>query len=383
MDSIIETESKRLDLSGLMTNNTRILLLILSSCVTIPVIATLGFSILQKGKPPNQRSSAPTKQISLLEKALGKHQSVFLSPEYYPIVPSQDLKSLPTQAEAITATAAIADFYRLNRERHFSLLILGTLPSSAKMVRELIDSPLWLLSDVSPWGYILCPNLPGTSAKASWSPPSVETLTREYPDAAQRTEWQIATAENLISIRRMQVAEALLKSAASTGKCHTALLAAQASLAAAQGRWNDALSSAGEAHHLDPRNIAAAEILIRSLIECSHPDEALEVARQLTEQTKNQETLFLLARAANASNSKEEEIMALRALVTMARTQHQQLGASLTYLGQAYARDGQRGQAMRAFHEAVTQPELNQEQHALLNHLIDHLTPEGIIPHKS
>jgi tetratricopeptide (TPR) repeat protein len=366
-----------------MKNNIRILLLILSSCVTIPLIAALGFSILQKGNPPDLRSSAPVKQISLLEKSLGQHQSVFLSPEYYPIVPAQDLNSLPTQAEAVTATADIADFYRLNRKRHFSLLILGTLPSSATMVRELIDSPLWILSDVSPWGYIISPNQPSTSAKASWSPPTMETLTREYPDAAQRTQWQIATAENLIAIRRMQLADTLLKSAASTGKCHTALLAAQASLAAAQGRWNEALTSAREAHHSDPRNIAATEILIRALTECGHPDEALEVARQLTEQTKNQETLFLLARAAYASNSKAEEIVALRSLVSMARTQHQQLGASLTYLGQAYARDGDRANALRSFQEAVTQPELNQEQRALLDHLIDHLRPDEGIPSKN
>ena len=67
----------------------------------------------------------------------------------------------------------------------------------------------------------------------------------------------------------------------------------------------------------------------------------------------------------------------------MARAQHQQLGASLTYLGQAYARDGDRGNALRSFQEAVSQPELNQEQCALLYHLIDHLTPEGIVPNKN
>ena len=366
-----------------MTNNTRILLLILSSCVTIPLIAMIGFAILKRENPPDLRSSAPVKQIALLEKALGQHQSVFLSPEYYPVVPAQDLKSLPAQAEAINATADIACFYRLNRERHFSLLILGTLPSSAAMVRELIDSQLWLLNDVSPWGFLLSPNLPEQKEKVPWSLPSPESLTREYQDASRRTDWQIATAENLISIRRMQEAEALIKSAASTGKCHAAQLAAQASLAAAQGRWNDALTSARESHHSDPKNMAAAEILIRALTECGHPDEALEVARQLTDQTKNQETLFLLARAANASNSKQEEIEALRSLLSMARTQHQQLGASLTYLGQAYARDGERGQAMRAFQEAVTQPELNQEQRVLLKHLIDHLTPEGTLPAKN
>ena len=362
-----------------MTNNTRILILILSSCVTIPLIATLGFSILQKGNPPNLRSYAPEKQIALLEKAVAQHQSVFLSPEYYPVIPAQNLKALPSRVEASAATVDIADFYKLNRERHFSLLILGTLPSSAALVRHFIESPLWVLSDVSPWGYTLLPTMPHTSATAPWSPPTRETLIRDYPDANKRAEWLIASAENLISIRRMRDAEALLKSAkdiASGRKEHAALLAAQASLAAAQGRWNDALASAREAHHSDPQNTTASEILIRALTECGLPDEALDIARKLTEQTKNQETLFLLARAANGSNSKQEEIEALRSLVSMARKQHQQLGASLTYLGQAYARNGERAQAMRTFQEALSQPELNEEQRALLNHLIEHLRPE-------
>ncbi len=375
-----------MDLSGIMTKNTQILLLILSSCVTIPLIATLGFTILQKENPPDQRSFALVKQITLLEKALGEHQSVFLSPEYYHVVPEQDLQSLTSSLEAATATTDAANFYKLNRERHFSLLILGTLPTSTSLVRELIDSSLWVLNDVSPWGYILSPNLPTKGEKAPWSPPSSEALTQEYPDVTQRIEWMILTAEKLISIRRMRDAEALLKSAndgAATGKCHALFLATKASLAAVQGRWNDSLAMARESCKADADNTAATEILIRALIECGHDDEALNVARKLTEQTKNQETLFLLARAANASNSKEEEIEALCSLVNMARTQHQQLGASLTYLGQAYARYGDRGNALSSFQEAVSEPELNQEQRALLYHLIDHLTPEGVVPNKN
>jgi hypothetical protein len=366
-----------------MNNNTRILILILSCCVTLPLIATIGFTIFQTGKHGDLRASSPEKQISLLEKALGEHQSVFLSPEYYPAIPPRDLKSLPSSQEAETATTDTANFYKLNRERHFSLLILGTLPGSTALVRELIGSPLWVLSDVSPWGYILSPNLPTKGGEASWNLPSSETLAREYPDITTRTEWMIATAENLISIKRMSLAEELLKTAASTGTCSTSLQAAQASLAAAQGRWNDALATAKEAYRRDPRNRVAAEILIRALTESGHPDKALDVARKLTEQVSNQETLFLLARAANAANSKEEEIEALRSLVKMARTQHQLLGASLTYLGQAYARNGERGEAMRSFEEAVSQPELTKEQRALLHHLIDHLKPDEAVPPKN
>ena len=366
-----------------MKNNTRILILILSSCVTLPLIATLGFTLFQTGMRVDLRASTPEKQISLLEKAQGDHQSVFLSPEYYPAIPRRDLKSLPSPLEAATATTDTSNFYKLNRERHFSLLILGTLPASTALVGELINSPLWVLSDVSPWGYILSPNLPTKGEKAPWSPPSSEALTKEYPDITTRTEWLIATAENLIAIKRMSLAEELLKAAESTGKCSTSLQAAKASLAAAQGRWSDAMARAKEAYRADSQNTVAAEILIRALTECGHPDEALAVARKLSEQVHNQETLFLLARAAYASNSKREEIEALRSLVKMARTQHQLLGASLTYLGQAYARNGERGEAMHSFEEAVSQPELTQEQRALLNHLIEHLKPDEAVPSKN
>jgi len=369
-----------------MKKNTRTTLAVLLGGVLLLLIATLGFFQLNKGNPDDLRSSYPVRQIDLLEKALSRHQSVYLSPEYYPVIPSQDLKHLPSRTEAADSMAEISKFYRLTRDRHFSLLIFGTLPSSAMIVRELIDSPRWILSDVSPWGYILVPNLHTIDGAAPWIPPTLEALSREYPDAKNRAEWLIATAENLISIRKMQEAEKLLQEAkdiAKTGKCRSHLFTAQASLAATQGRWNDALSAAREACDANPRNTTATEILIRALTECGHTDEALDVARMLTEQTKNQETLFLLARAANASNSKREEIEALRSLVSMARKQHQQLGASLTYLAQAYARDGERGQAIRAFQEAISQHELTKEQREMLKQLIEHLRPEDGIPLKN
>jgi len=362
-----------------MKKNTRTTLAVLLGGILLLLIAMLGFFYLNKGNPDDLRSSYPVRQIDLLEKVLSRHQSVYLSPEYYPVTPSQDLKHLPSRTEAADSMADISKFYRLTRDRHFSLLIFGTLPSSATIVRELINSLRWILSDVSPWGYILVPNLHTMDGAAPWIPPTQESLSREYPDANNRAAWLIATAENLISIRKMHEAENLLQEAkdiAKTRKCHAHLLVAQASLAAVQGRWNDALSAAREAYDLNPRNTTATEILIRALTECGHTDEALDVARRLTEQTKNQETLFLLARAANASNSKREEIEALRSLLSMARKQHQQLGASLTYLGQAYARDGERGDAIRAFQEAISQPELNQEQREMLSNLIEHLKPD-------
>jgi len=366
-----------------MKNTTRILILILTGCVTLPLLATLGFTIFHKEKVFDLKAAPPEKIISLLERTLDRHQSVFLSPEYYPAIPAQDLKGLPSLIESKKAMSDVSNFYRLHRERHFTLLVFGTFPDSIAMVTNLTDSPLWILSGVSPWGFILVPNISTTTKTPIWSPPSQEALTQEYPNATQRSEWLIATAENLISIGRMGAAEELLQSATATGKCIASLHGAQASLAAAQGRWNDALRMARQAHGEDSRNTAATEILSRALIECGHPDEGLDVARKLTDQLKNQETLFLLARAANAANSKAEEIEALRSLVGMARTQHQLLGASLTYLGQAYARNGERGEAIRSFREAVSQRELTTEQRLLLRGMIEHLSPEGLVPTKN
>ena len=338
------------------------------------LIVMLWLAIHLKRYSPRAGSKPPGQTIDLLVGALEKHQHVFLSPEFYPCVPSQYLKSLPSLGEAATATKDFSAFYRLNREKRFSLLILGTHPLSSAMVRELISSPLWILSDASSWGYIITQNISG---KSLWSPPTADALSKKYPDATARTEWLISTAENLVSIRRTGDAEALLRQVASTGMNHARLQAAQASLAAAQGRWIDALALAKEACRADPDSATTSEILIRALTECGRPNEALDVARKLTENLRNQESLFLLARAANAANSKEEEVTALRSLVALGREQHQTIGASLTYLGQAFARNGERGEALRTFQEALSQPELTQEQRSLLGQLIEHLTPEG------
>jgi hypothetical protein len=367
---------KRLKLHNIM-NKTRFILI--GSAGLFLIGAWLLIAHLSS-RQPELRATPPLHLIALLEKTLEHHQSVFLSPELYRFVPPGKLPFLVSLQDAVTAVSDTSNFYRLNREHHFSLLILGTLQPSTRLTRELADSPLWVLHDVSPWGYVLLPKTTGT---ASWVPPSPKDLNQQFPDAMKRSEWLISTSENLITIGKTHDAEELLQIASSTGKCLSSLQSAQASLAAAQGRWNDALSAAIMAHRLDPGNASAAEILIRALTECGQPDKALDVARQLTERIKNQETYFLLARAANVANSKEEEVRALRSLVALARENHQQLGASLTYLGQAYARNGERGEALRTFQEALGQGELTEEQRRLLRQLVDHLTPESPVSGKN
>ena len=104
--------------------------------------------------------------------------------------------------------------------------------------------------------------------------------------------------------------------------------------------------------------------------------DALAEAEKLVRLRQDQESLFLLARAANAAGDREGEIEALEKLVLLGRRDHQPLGASLTYLGQAYGRAGRRGDAMRALEEALRSPELDDSQKEAVRQLLEHLKPD-------
>ena len=60
-------------------------------------------------------------------------------------------------------------------------------------------------------------------------------------------------------------------------------------------------------------------------------------------------------------------------LIALARRHREPLGVTLTYLGQAYAKQGERGNALRAFQEAAMAPELSDEQHRVIRELMDHI----------
>jgi tetratricopeptide (TPR) repeat protein len=301
---------------------------------------------------------------------------VFISPEFVNHVAHDSSALIPTFDEAIRCQEA-ATFYSLNRERHFKAIFLGNRPSSLPLVRALLSSPLWVLGDVLPGGYVFLP-----LGRAAWSLPDEESLRKSYPDPHFRARWLIGTASSLIPIGRTLDAEKLLEMAAGTKKETSRLLATKASLAASRGDWSTALELSKKSHDLDDSDLMSSMIEIRALTECGRADEALELARNLVGRSENQETLFLLARAANAANSNTEEIEALQRVAIHARRERQSLGVILTYLGQAYAKKGNRGEALRTFQEAIAAPELTDEQRRLLRVIMDHLM-EGNAPSTS
>lgn len=339
---------------------------ILGLFVTTLIIAISLFYSRQT--PIDPRLASP---VSLLEKVLKANRPIFITPDFFPFVSAIQKKSLPSSNESESAAREKSAFWRLNRERHFSAVLLGMNPAWHSLSASLLNSSLWVLSDVSPWGYCFYPKLERT---AEWQPSSQEQLVDAWPNANDRTRFLALTAGSLIAINRLEDAELLLNQAEATHRLSALVQATRASLAAARGKWEEAKIFAKDSLHADHANRAAREILIRALTQTGNTDESLNQARKLVDQNgADEETLFLLARAASAANSGKEECEALSRLVSAGRRDHQPLGASLTYLGQAYAKQGDRGDALRAFQEAALAPEISPEEHRVIRELMDHL----------
>ncbi len=345
---------------------------LLSGSAALLALLLVGISLLKHCSPAQ---SGKTVRQEYLKELLGKGKPVFLSTSFIPDIPAGGSAQIPTESEIESALGDLAIFHRLHREKQFSAVLLSGLEPSRRLNESLLASPLWTLTDVSPQGYLFRP-----AGSAPWNTPSAETIARLHPDPTERTWWLIATAENLIAIKRNREAEELLAMSASTKRLPSALLGARSSLAASRGKWNEALILSRQSLVKDATNKASRLIMIRALIECGRQEEALAEARPLARRNPNTETLFLLARAAHAANSNTEEISALRELVRITRREKLPLGASLTYLGQAHARNGERGDALRAFQEAVTVPELTADQRLMIGELMNHLAPDQQFP---
>jgi hypothetical protein len=343
--------------------------------ILLPILFTALLLILLLGgkkKPLDARLATPA---LLAHDILQAERPVFVTPEFLPFFPSTQKFLLPTSREAEAAARDKTFFWKLHREHHYSALLLGSSSVWSPLRDDLLSSPLWTLTDVSPWGYLLKPKMPEVKDSSPvWQVPTEKELQERWPDKNDRALFMILTAANLAAIHYFSEAEQLLTMAVTTKRQTSLLLSTEASLAASRGHWEEALNFAKNSRHHDRSNKAAQEILIRALIETGHTDEALEQARDLIgEESEDEVSLFLMARAAGAANSQEEEIKALARLVLMARKHGQPLGASLTYLGQAYAKSGERGEALRTFQQALLAPELSDEERKVLREIMDHL----------
>lgn len=313
----------------------------------------------------------PTALRNALGESLSGTRSLFLPPGLLaPMSKDQSLR-LPSPEESAEAISDTSAFLTLNRRYRFDRVFLLPGSSCSSLRDHLLHSAAWVLYRVLPEGYLFAP-----AAKTAWHPPDAAEATRLHPDESERSLWLIGIAENLIAIGYPEEAMNLLKLSTCSKDHESRRLSVLASLEASCGHWNKALDYSDESLRLDRNNRNAMVIHIRSLAETGHADEALSKARNYAAAIPDAETLFLLARVANVSGDHAVEISALRRLVAVASREKQPAGASLLYLGQALARDGQRGEALRILEEAEAAPELTQDQRKVIRELREHLAPE-------
>jgi len=354
-----------------VTRFSKTTLLSISVLALIIAAGIIYFLVIRQLEHPPQMS--PTQ---LIVGQLNSGRPIFLSQEYLPFVPADLKNQVPTPVESLDAGQHSATFYRLNREKHYGAVLVGAEPAWKPLAASLLQSPLWVLADVSPWGYLFTP-----IGSKGWSMPDEKTLEKNWPSKAVRTWWLIGTSKSLILIGRTREAQLLLDEAESTHRMPSLLLATKASLEASRGRWEEAMALSKQSLARDPRNKTASLILARALIECGHREEAYTLASQLAaaprDDTDNGESFFLLARAAHAVGADDVEIESLNRLVELERRNGQPTGSTLTYLGQAYAKRGNRGEALRSLEQAFAAPELSDEQRGMIREIMDHLAVDA------
>ena len=361
--------------------------------VAITLLLSLGVSSCRNrnaGKGASgEESSLLVTPAPMLKELLKKGTPIFVSPEFISFIPADRIALVPSPAESREACGNPSLFYRLARVRHFSSVFLGSDQRSLPLGLSILESRLWKVREVNPWGILFTPISPLVSGSTSitsmpskeWQLPSEASLQKLWPDPEQRATWMIGTASVLIAINHTDDAEQLLSLAEKTHRKSSELLETRASLSALRGRWEEAKSYARQALGKDHFNLAARMTLIRALIETGNAGQALSESRRLLEEMPpNEETLFLMARAASAAGSNTEEINALEKLVALGRKKNEPLGASLTYLGQAYGKNGERGNSLRTLKEALKCPELNERERSMIGELIDHLKIQSTGP---
>ena len=342
--------------------------------LSILVFCVLALSACQpKKRPPSPDQERVTATFrTVIEKVVSGSKAIFLPPGCLALLPKTTSTRIPSTEESAKALTNPSSFHTLNREYRFDRVFLLPGPLCAPLRDHLLESPVWVLSQVSPEGYLF-----RVAGSTPWHAPDAGEAERLIPDPDARSLWMIASAENLLAIGHTEEAASLLALASCSKRHEADRLAALASLEASCGHWNKAVDLAAQSLRSDRRHRTSTMIVIRALTETGHRDEALEKARAFVHASPDAESLFLLARAANAAGDHAEEISALRRLVATAKKENQPAGASLLYLGQSLARDGQRGEALRILEEAQNTPELTAEQKQVIRELRDHLAPSS------
>lgn len=239
-----------------------------------------------------------------------------------------------------------------------AVLLAGRLTEARRILEHLQASPDWHLAFVNAAG-LLWVRGPGNR----FSPPAPSALGANLP-TGQRARLLAATALRFEDAGLRTAARALVHDAMELVPSDPGVLAASASIAASQGRWERARSLAERALKSDPRSTQARFILISAELQIGSPATALAEARRLVRQSaRDPQALWLMARAARAARDPMTEIETLERLLAITPPGSAEAGRIQIFLGQAWAQRGFPDQSLKAYRAALEAP-LNETEAA-------------------
>jgi tetratricopeptide (TPR) repeat protein len=236
-----------------------------------------------------------------------------------------------------------------------AVLLSGPVGEYRPLLDHLMASPDWHLAFITNYGFLFRygSGLPARS-----------------PDPAFRFGSDQETAVYLAQIagyydavRRSADARACIERALELAPDNTSVLSHAATFAAAQKRWQDAISYSRRALENDHGLIHAKLTQALALFETGEAEKAEELVNDvLLETPDDMYTLFLSARTRRSLNDYGGEAESLERLVAIASKTGAPTASYRVYLGQAYARQGLAEPAVRNYRAALESGQLDARQ---------------------
>ncbi|MDX2081313.1 MAG: tetratricopeptide repeat protein [Terrimicrobiaceae bacterium] len=303
------------------------------------------------------RVEDPTVQFArqeMLDEIHTRPGPVFINPsgvlDFAPLAP-EIVGSVPFK-ERYERLASVSRWREAERgEPSASVLFAGRVAEARGMIEHLLASPDWRLAFVNGAGLLFV-----RDRGPDFVPRAPAEIGTGLP-VEQRARLMAATALRYEDAGLRTAARGLSNSAMDLAPEDPQVLAAAASIAASQGRWERARSLAERALKVDPNSSSARFLLASAELQVGSPAKASEEAARLVRRSpRDVQALWLHARAARAARDPMSEIASLERLLALSEPGTVEAGRIQIFLGQAWAQRGFPDQSLGAYRAALATP---------------------------
>jgi len=252
-------------------------------------------------------------------------------------------------------------FRQLDRQNHFDTLLLVGNPSQYHpLLEHLLETKDWTLTYLDHTSLIF-----KRGAEEPWTEAKFAPVRAHFAQAPAREQAMFLsdTAMKLLAVQNVALGKKLAEEAQKLDPKLPNPASALAQYHLDHGEWDPAIADADRALELDSEYPPALAAKAQALYASKHFSDAYHVSDKLIEKIPDDPgLLFYHAKICHEARAFGEEIKALEKLIAMAEANHRATSGYNVYLGQAYARSGQGEPALKAYAEALSDPDLPKDQ---------------------